>query len=313
MKSLAVIYDEFHLKHSSPFSHPERPERAASVYRFLKDKNFFDDVDLIKPSEVKKELILRVHAKEHYDFVIESVESGKSQLDVDTYIVKDSLKAALLSAGAAVNAVDLVMNKSFKNVFSLMRPPGHHAESNRAMGFCLFNNVATAAQYALENYNLQRIVIIDWDVHHGNGTQEIFYNSDTVYFISLHQYPFYPGTGASNEKGIGKGESFTVNFPLPAGTTGEKYLRIFKEDIIPALKRYNPQLILISSGFDAHKDDPLANMKLTEEDFSEMTKVIKDFSDKKNISIISVLEGGYNLEALSKSVYAHLQVLNENI
>ncbi len=177
-------------------------------------------------------------------------------------------------------------------------------------GFCIFNNTAIGAKYALDKFNLQRTVIIDWDVHHGNGTQEIFYNSNQVYYISLHQYPFYPGTGAENEKGKGNGEGFTLNFPLPAGTTGETYLRIFKEEIIKVLEEYNPQLIFISAGFDAHKDDPLANMKLTEEDFAEMTKMIKDFADKKSLKIISVLEGGYNLDALARSVYAHLEVLN---
>ncbi|MDO8549298.1 MAG: histone deacetylase, partial [Ignavibacteria bacterium] len=155
-----------------------------------------------------------------------------------------------------------------------------------------------------------RIAIIDWDVHHGNGTQEIFYNSYRVYYISLHQYPFYPGTGAENEKGEGEGEGFNLNFPLPAGTTGETYLRIFREEIIKTLEDYNPQLIFISAGFDAHKDDPLANMKLTEEDFAEMTRIIKQFAERENLKIISVLEGGYNLDALARSVFMHLKVLS---
>ena len=313
MKNLAVIFDEFHLKHSPPYPHPERPDRVSSIYKFLNEQKLFDEADLIKPSEAKKEDILRVHTSAHYNFVIESIESGKSNLDVDTYIVKNSLKAALLSAGAAINAVDLVMNKSFKNIFCLMRPPGHHAESKRSMGFCIFNNVAVGVQYAIDKYNLKRIAVIDWDVHHGNGTQEIFYNTSNVFFISLHQYPFYPGTGAENEKGEGKGKGYTLNFPLPAGTTGETYLRIFNEDITSVLENYNPQLIFISAGFDAHKDDPLANMKLTEEDFAEMTKVLTDFAQKKSLNIISILEGGYNLDALSRSVYSHIQVLNENI
>jgi acetoin utilization deacetylase AcuC-like enzyme len=310
MKNLAVIYDDFHLKHSPPYSHPERPERISSVYNYLNTKKFFEEADLIKPSEAKKEDILRVHANAHYEFVLDSIETGKAQLDPDTYIVKDSVKASFLSAGACKKAVDLVMNKSYKNVFSLMRPPGHHAESKRSMGFCIFNNIAIAAKYAIEKYNLNRISIIDFDVHHGNGTQEIFYESSKVYFISLHQYPLYPGTGAENETGKGEGEGFTLNFPLPAGTTGEIYLGIFKEDIIKNLEEYNPQLIFISAGFDAHKDDPLANMNLTEDDFAEMTKVIKSFADNKGLNIISVLEGGYNLDALAKSVYAHLEVLN---
>ncbi len=311
MKNLAVIYSEEHLKHSPPFSHPERPERVSSVYNFLKDNNFFNNVDLINPVEAPKEDILRVHTYDYYEYVVGSINKGINLLDVDTYIVKDSLTGALLSAGGVIKAVDLVLSNSYKSIFSLMRPPGHHAESKRPMGFCIFNNIAIGARYALEKYNLERIAIVDWDVHHGNGTQEIFYNSSKVFFISLHQYPFYPGTGAENEIGNGEGKGFTLNFPLPAGTTGETYQRIFKEDIIKALNNYNPQLLLISAGFDAHKDDPLANIKLTEDDFVEMTKVIKDFTDKKDIKIISVLEGGYNLDALSASVYSHLKVLNE--
>ena len=311
MKNLAVIYDEAHLKHSPPYSHPESPERVSTIYNFLNEKNFFDNADLIKPSTALREDILRVHTKAHYNFVIESINDERSQLDVDTYIVKDSLNAALVSAGAVIKAVDLVMKEPYSSAFSLMRPPGHHAESSRPMGFCIFNNVAIGAKYSLDKFNFQRVAVIDWDVHHGNGTQEIFYNSPQVYYISLHQYPFYPGTGAANEKGVGEGKGFTLNYPLPAGTTGETYIRIFKEEIINVLEEYNPQLIFISAGFDAHKDDPLANMKLTEVDFAEITKVIKEFAVKKKIKIVSVLEGGYNLDALTRSVYAHLEVLNE--
>ena len=248
----------------------------------------------------------------HYEFVVDSIKTGKTLLDGgDTYIVKDSLTPALLSAGAVIKAVDLVMDNTYNSVFSLMRPPGHHAESNKPMGFCIFNNIAIGAKYALDKYNLDRIAVIDWDVHHGNGTQEIFYNSSQVYFISLHQFPFYPGTGAAGEKGIREGEGYTLNFPLPAGTTGKTYIDIFKDKIIKVLNDYDPQLLFISAGFDAHKDDPLANMELTENDFAEMTKVVREFTDKKNIKTISVLEGGYNLDALSASVYSHLNVLNE--
>jgi acetoin utilization deacetylase AcuC-like enzyme len=312
MKKLAVIYDEFHLNHKPPFTHPERPERVSSLFNFLKEKNFFENVDLVKPKEIFKEDILRAHSNSHYQFVVDSINDEKTLLDGgDTYIVKDSFRAALLSAGAVIKAVDLVMDNSYSSVFSLMRPPGHHAESNRPMGFCIFNNIAIGAKYALEKYNLNGIAIVDWDVHHGNGTQEIFYSSSQVYFISLHQYPFYPGTGAKGEKGSGEGENYTLNFPLPAGTSGSTYLEIFNNKIITVLNDYNPQMLFISAGFDAHKDDPLANMELTENDFAEMTKILKDFAGKKNIKIISVLEGGYNLDALSASVYSHLKVLNE--
>jgi acetoin utilization deacetylase AcuC-like enzyme len=179
------------------------------------------------------------------------------------------------------------------------------------MGFCLFNNVAIGAKYALNKYQLDRIAIIDWDVHHGNGTQEIFYESPEVYYFSLHQYPLYPGTGTENERGEGKGKNYTLNFPLPAYTEGESYLKIFKERIIPELMIYKPQLIIISAGFDAHKDDPLANMLLVENDYSELTKIVKEFAASENIAIISALEGGYNLSALASSVYEHLKALDK--
>lgn len=311
MKNLIIIYDERHKLHSPPFNHPERPDRVSAIYNYLAKKNFFNSVDVIQPKEIEVENILKVHTKDHYDYIINSINKEKTLLDGgDTYIVKDSLQAAFLSAGSVTLAVDLIMGNKYNSAFCLMRPPGHHAESNRPMGFCILNNAAIGAQYALDKYNLDKVVIIDWDVHHGNGTQEIFYSSSNVFYISLHQYPFYPGTGAANEKGNKDGDGYTLNFPLPAGTAGDAYLRIFKEEIIKTLERYDPQLIILSAGFDAHKDDPLAEMKLVEQDFSEMTKLIKDFTYKRNIKIISVLEGGYNLDSLSASVYEHLGVLN---
>lgn len=312
MKKLAVIYDERHLKHYPPFSHPERPERVTAVYNYLKSKRFFEDTEIIQPSEATADDILRVHSKHHYEYVLTSIKDGKTLLDGgDTYIVSDSLEPALLSAGCVIKAVDLVLNGDFKSAFSLMRPPGHHAESQRPMGFCIFNNIAIGAKYALDKFGLKKIAVVDWDVHHGNGTQEIFYNSSQVYFISLHQYPFYPGSGAEGERGKGEGNGYTLNFPLSAGTTGKTYLEIFKDKIIKTLNDFDPQLLFISAGFDAHKDDPLANIELTENNFADMTTVLRDFAENKKIGIISVLEGGYNLDSLSASVYEHLKVLNE--
>jgi acetoin utilization deacetylase AcuC-like enzyme len=202
------------------------------------------------------------------------------------------------------------MNKKYRNAFCLIRPPGHHAESNRPMGFCLFNNVAIGARHAIQKYQLDRIAIIDWDVHHGNGTQEIFYDSPEVYYFSLHQFPLYPGTGRENERGINKGKDFTLNFPLPPNTKGDNYLQIFYERIAPELVKYKPQLIMLSAGFDAHKDDPLANMLLVENDYAELSRIVKQFALAGNTPIISALEGGYNLDALANSVYVHLSVLN---
>ncbi|HVO72920.1 MAG TPA: histone deacetylase [Ignavibacteriaceae bacterium] len=308
-KELAIIHDERCLLHKSSFSHPENPSRIISITDYLKKIKLWDETKIYQSEEASREDILLVHTKNHYNFVRNAINSGKEMLDPDTYAVKDSWMAAHLAAGAAKMGVDLVMNQSHKYIFSLMRPPGHHAESGMPMGFCIFNNAAVAARYAIDKYKIEKTAVIDWDVHHGNGTQEIFYDSSNVFYISLHQFPLYPGTGKANERGIGEGEGYTLNFPLPAGTKGDVYLKIFEEKIIFELEKFNPQLIFISAGFDAHKDDPIANMNLEEKDFSLMTKIIKEFSERdksKSIPVISLLEGGYNLSALSRSVYEHL-------
>lgn len=311
MKKLALIYDDVFLGHKPPFEHPEKPARLEAIIRMLKQQQFLEKIDLIKPKPASEEVILLAHSKKHLEVVRSSIKENRLMLDPDTYAVKESWEAALTAAGGLIDAVDLVMDKKYQNVFCLVRPPGHHAESNRPMGFCLFNNVALGAEYARQKFQLDRIAVIDWDVHHGNGTQEIFYDSPHVYYFSLHQFPLYPGTGREDERGIGKGKNFTLNFPLPAGTDGNKYIELFNGIIIPELSAYKPQLLIISAGFDAHKDDPLANMLLVENDFAEMTKILKQFSVSENIPVISALEGGYNLDALAYSVYEHLKELNE--
>jgi acetoin utilization deacetylase AcuC-like enzyme len=206
--------------------------------------------------------------------------------------------------------VDAVISGVLNNVFCAVRPPGHHAESDTVMGFCLFNNVAVAARYAQEQYGVEKVAIVDWDVHHGNGTQEIFYEDPTVYYISTHQYPFYPGTGARTETGEGKGRGYTLNCPMRAYSGEEEYLEAFMKDIIPSLEAYKPDLLIISAGFDAHKDDPLANINLTEKNFAQFTAMLMEIADKyTGGKLVSVLEGGYNLQALSQSVEAHVRAL----
>jgi acetoin utilization deacetylase AcuC-like enzyme len=311
MQELAILYDEIFLAHKSPYSHPENPSRLEAILIKLNEEKFFDKVDLIKPRHALEEEILLAHTKNHLEYVRSSINENRLMLDEDTYVVKESWNSALTASGSLINAIDLVIDKKYRNAFCLIRPPGHHAESNRPMGFCLFNNVAIGARYAIQKYQLDKIAIIDWDVHHGNGTQEIFYESSEVYYFSLHQFLLYPGTGKEYERGIGKGTNFTMNFPLSANTTGETYIKIFNERIIPELSAYKPQLIIISAGFDAHKDDPLANMLLVENDFAQLTRILKQFASSENIPIISALEGGYNLNALASSVYEHLKVLNK--
>ncbi len=312
MDNLAIIYDEKFLLHEPEFHHPENSKRLTSVLGLLHTLSFLDGVEISQPDMAAEEQILRVHSNDHLYFVRDSIFEGEKFLDAgDTYIVKGSWISALLAAGSGITAVDMAADKRAKNIFCLVRPPGHHAGTSFSMGFCLFNNIAIAAEYASEKYKLKRIAIIDWDVYHGNGTQEIFYDSNKVLYISLHQYPFFPGTGSEEERGEGKGFGYTLNFPLPARTAGKKYLEIMDVHILKELKNYNPDIIFVSAGFGAHKKDPLADMKLESSDFSSITLRLKDFAESRVIPIISILEGGYDPASLAESVYEHLKILKE--
>jgi acetoin utilization deacetylase AcuC-like enzyme len=224
----------------------------------------------------------------------------------DTYAVRRSFDVALLAVGGVLDAVDAVVGGKVKSAFCAVRPPGHHAERDQSMGFCLFNSVAVAARHAQKKHGLSKVAILDWDVHHGNGTQHIFEEDPSVFYISLHRYPFYPGTGAREERGRGEGLGFTLNFPFPAGTDEAHYLKAFTSEIVPALEEYNAQLLIISAGFDAHAEDPLGGMNLADESFAKMTLLVKDLAP-----VVSVLEGGYNLDALARSVQQHIAALGK--
>jgi acetoin utilization deacetylase AcuC-like enzyme len=257
-----------------------------------------------------------VHHKQHISHVREVAQKGGGWLDADTVMSADSYKTALYAAGGAIRATEAVINGEVDSAFALVRPPGHHATSQQAMGFCLFNNVAIAAKYALAKYKLERILIIDFDVHHGNGTQEIFSDNPQVLYISTHEYPFYPGTGSRDETGSGTARGTTVNIPLPAGCGDAEYRLAFEQIIVPATRRFKPQFILISAGYDAHWADGIATMQVSTTGIAQMVTIIKGLADELcNGRLVFTLEGGYNTTALAASVKATFEVLlgNTNI
>jgi acetoin utilization deacetylase AcuC-like enzyme len=265
----------------------------------------------IEAREAKRSEIQACHSPQHFKHVERAVNDALGHLDADTIVSVYSLEAALRGAGATCDAIDAVMQGTAKNAFVPVRPPGHHATPDRAMGFCLFNNVGVAARYAQQRYKeIERVAIIDWDVHHGNGTQGIFYDDPTVFYFSMHQYPWYPGTGTREETGHGRGRGYTFNVPLRAMTPTTEQRRAFDSAIGDIASRFTPDLILISAGFDAHAQDPLGQLLLTDNDFVEMTSVLKEWANEAcNGRIVSAMEGGYNLETLGETVRAHVKEL----
>jgi acetoin utilization deacetylase AcuC-like enzyme len=309
MGKTSFLYNPLYLKHDT-HSHPENSGRLEAIYGKVQDSDIYQDLTFTEPRQATAEQIARNHDAGYIERVSTAWAEGMSNLDADTVISKDSYEAAVLAAGAGLTAVDLVVDGNADNAFCAVRPPGHHAEQDRAMGFCLFNNVAIAARYAIEEKELNRVFIFDWDVHHGNGTQHSFYNDPSVYYASAHQYPFYPGTGDADETGSGDGLGTTLNFPMRAYSGDEDYMDHIENKLIPEMIRFKPDLIIISAGFDAHQRDPLANIELTTECFGDMTDRIKLAADEIcGGRLISMLEGGYDYQALSDSVLTHLKHL----
>ena len=303
-----LITSNTYQNHNTGDGHPEKIDRVTAIIDNLKKLN---KKNLIwkKPSKYKRELLENTHNKDYINFVEKSFpEKGLSFLDGDTIISPGSKEAAADAVGSIITAIDGVQNKEFHNAFCAVRPPGHHAERNKAMGFCIYNNVAVGAHYLLEKYKFNKVAIIDFDVHHGNGTQDIFYDNEKVLYISTHQYPYYPGTGDEKEKGK---YNNIFNIPLPAGTTSEEYLNAY-EFVLKKIKEFKPEFILLSAGFDAHKDDPLAQFELTSKDFYNLTKrtlnLAKLYCEGK---VVSILEGGYDLNALQESTEMHVNALLE--
>ncbi len=307
----ALVYSERFKDHKTGHNHPERPARAEHIYQFLKESDLFHNLHLLDPTPADLKWVELVHSKQYIDHVKQACSSGQHLLDtVDTCISAESFDIALLATGGVLKLADSVMAGKVRNGFALVRPPGHHAERERALGFCIFNHVAIAAKYLQKKYGLKRILIIDWDVHHGNGTQHTFEEDPSVFFFSVHQYPYYPGTGSEHETGRGEGEGMTLNIPLPAGAGDKEYQYVFKEILYPKAVQFKPDFILISSGFDAHEADPLAHMNLNEESYGFFTDIAMEIAQESGHErIVSVLEGGYHLEMMGRSAYVHLKHL----
>lgn len=295
-----IVYSEKYKEHHQEY-HPENNQRLLRIMRHLTRMDVFEEVPLFEPNPAGREDLLRVHSLKHVENIIKLSEIGDANIGMDTYLTFNSYDTAKLSAGGVLTCVDKFF-EGYKYSFALVRPPGHHAERGNAMGFCLFNNVAIAARYASARYGAERIVIIDFDVHHGNGTQEIFYSDPGVFYMSLHQYPHYPGTGSMDETGSERGQGYTLNIPLPPKTRDKSFLRALDEVVIPAIHRYNPELVLVSAGYDAHHSDPLGGLELSHSCYYEVSKRLMNHGP----GLIYALEGGYNLKSLPESVYASL-------
>lgn len=307
-----VLYTDPRFEDHETGAHPERPARLASIRRRLAETGMIEQCTPGALRTATREELLRMHPGSYIDRVHRFAESGGGRLDPDTVVSPASYDVACLAAGTVCSAVDAVLNDESRAALCLVRPPGHHALPERAMGFCLFNNVALAAAHARATHGLERILIVDWDVHHGNGTQEMFYEDAGVYFFSAHRYPFYPGTGAADETGAGAGLGTTRNLPLAFGISRREYKERFQRELEDFAARCGPQLVLISAGFDAHVRDPIGSLGLETEDFAELTDMVLQIaSGYCEGRVVSLLEGGYHLEALAESVEVHLRTLLE--
>ncbi|MGB0909368.1 MAG: histone deacetylase [Nitrospirales bacterium] len=313
MSRVGFVADPTFEGHEMGLGHPESPERLRAIRARLDLTKTFERLTPIIPTHASRTWIEQVHAPVYVQALeTQSPSSGYASLNADTTLCPGTLAAAYLAAGGAMVAADAVMAQQVDQAFCAVRPPGHHAEAEQAMGFCFFNNVAIVAKYLQQHYGLSRILIVDWDVHHGNGTQHTFYDDPSVLFFSTHQFPLYPGTGRSTETGRGDGNGLTVNVPMPGGQGDEEYHDIFRTVLVPAAHEFRPEFVLISAGFDAHRDDPLAGMSLTEQGYASLTQIVLDIAiQHASGRVISCLEGGYHLEGLARSVEQHLITMIE--
>ena len=314
MLRTAYIHDPLFLSHNTGPHHPECGERLTCAHAMLSAQEWFDSLHPCSPRKVSADILQLVHDPGYVERVEQACASGARRIDTpDVAVSRESCEVALNATGSVLEIADRVMAGHVDNGFALARPPGHHAEVAEAMGFCLFNSIAVAARYLQNRYGLERVLILDWDVHHGNGTQHIFERDPSVFYISLHQFPHYPGTGSLAETGIGEGEGTTLNCPMSPGLGDRQYKQAFEEIILPRARAFCPDAVLISAGFDAHRADPLGAINLENESYVRMTRMMMELADQCcEGRLISVLEGGYDLTALAESVTAHVRVLSQS-
>ncbi|HEY9775944.1 MAG TPA: histone deacetylase [Planktothrix sp.] len=314
MSKLSLVRDEKFQQHLTPDLHPESPKRVAAIDQALHESALAGNVEQLSPRAATLDEICLVHSAAYVETLEENSEKTKKgrfvQLDADTFMSPNTLDIARLAAGAGLVALDSVKGDAFQSSFVAVRPPGHHASRAKPMGFCLFNNVALAARYAQKELGLQRIFIIDWDVHHGNGTQDIFYDDPSVHFVSFHQYPFWPGTGWYDEDGGGEGRGYNMNIPLPEATGDRGYLYAWDQLVKPVCQEFNPDLILLSAGYDAHQMDPLGQQRISTSGYAMLSQRLVDLSQVTGAKVVAFLEGGYNVKSLSDSAIATMKVLN---
>jgi len=311
MAKTAVVVDKEYLKHQPGDSHPERPERVKVLLDLAAELDC-TKFQLLAPEPARRADVEATHGGDYVRLIEATARHNFYALDGDTITCRDSFGVALLAVGGFLRLLDAIAAKEAQNGFALVRPPGHHALRQRAMGFCLFNTMAIGAEYLRRAHGAKRVMIVDWDVHHGNGTQDAFYDDPSVLFISTHQFPFYPGSGAVNEVGAGAGEGFTINIPLPAGCADAEYLQVFQDIVAPAAERFAPDWMLVSAGFDPHRRDPLGGMGVSEEGFAAMAQRLVALAEKfTGARIAFLLEGGYDLAALKNSVAAVLGAMQE--
>jgi len=307
---VGVVRDEIFIEHHTDRYHPESPERLERIYEMLDSWAGGKNLTEVPTRKAEREELLRIHSNHHVETVANTARMDRFYLDGDTPTSPKSYEAALFAAGSGIEMVDYILDGKISSGFALVRPPGHHAESDRAMGFCLFNNIAVAAAHARDVRGLKRILIVDWDLHHGNGTQHSFYSDNRVLYFSTHQYPYYPGTGHYQDVGQGAGTGYSVNLPFPPGQADNEYMAAFIEILEPVAKQFKPDLVLVSAGFDTYVDDPLGHMGVTADGYGSMTALLKRIAGEHcGGKIAFFLEGGYNLDGLVKGVRRVLEVL----